>query len=462
MAVIVMMAMMSLPTPVVEDLRDLIITPGDSEELETSDELEELVDEPVDIDVTVAELLPAPSVATDAMPVATEDLSAASTMIEIDPVGLQTGPASDDLVRSVAGIAGDAFSGRSGAARQQLAAKAGATDASEAAVARGLRWLAAHQLPDGSWSFNHLKAPACRGQCRNPGEYDNARNGATAMALLPFLGAGQTHRDGQYKNEVGAGLLYLIKSMKFDRSGGSLIDAGNMYSHGLSSIALCESYAMTRDKNLQAPAQQAINFICSAQDPAGGGWRYHPRQAGDTSVVGWQLMALKSGHMGYLRIPAITIAKASLYLNSVQANNGANYGYTTPGTGPATTAIGLLCRMQLGWKKDHPALQRGAKFLSDKGPDKKNMYFNYYATQVLRHLEGPMWEKWNTAMRDQLVATQAKDGHQDGSWFFGETHHSEKGGRLYDTCMATMVLEVYYRHLPIYSKMSTEDVFPLE
>ena len=67
------------------------------------------------------------------------------------------------------------------------------------------------------------------------------------------------------------------------------------------------------------PAQAALNFICSAQDPVGGGWRYEPRQPGDTSVVGWQIMALKSGYMAYLDVPAATVKKAFDFLDSVQS-----------------------------------------------------------------------------------------------------------------------------------------------
>ncbi len=198
------------------------------------------------------------------------------------------------------------------------------------------------------------------------------------MALLPFLGAGQTHRQGKYRQQVQAGLYYLVNRMRVGPEGGSLFEpGGSMYSHGLASIVLCEAYAMTRDKGLYGPAQQALNFICYAQDPVGGGWRYQPRQAGDTSVVGWQLMALKSGHMAYLRVPPITIQRASRFLDSVQANDGANYGYTDPGTGPGTTAIGLLCRMYLGWPKDHPALERGSRWLAERGPSKTDMYYNY-------------------------------------------------------------------------------------
>jgi len=169
-------------------------------------------------------------------------------------------------------------------------------------------------------------------------------------------------------------------------------------------------------------------------------------------------MALKSAHMAYLHVPPIVVKKASAYLDSVQSDSGAEYGYTSPGKGDSTTAIGLLCRMYLGWKQDNGALQRGAQYVSNKGPSKTNMYYNYYATQVMRHMEGDMWTKWNGVMRDQLVDSQSQTGHEKGSWIMADAH-GKKGGRLYCTSMATMILEVYYRHLPIYRKQSTEEDF---
>ena len=105
--------------------------------------------------------------------------------------------------------------------------------------------------------------------------------------------------------------------------------------------------------------------------------------------------------------------------------------------------------------------KRGAEMISNWGPSDSNMYFNYYATQVMRHMEGEMWKKWNGQMRDWLIAQQVKGGPEEGSWFLkGRTHANQRGGRLYCTSMATMVLEVYYRHMPIYGSQSTEEDFP--
>lgn len=142
----------------------------------------------------------------------------------------------------------------------------------------------------------------------------------------------------------------------------------------------------------------------------------------------------------------------------MQADDGAAYGYDNPGNAPGTTAVGLLCRMYLGWKKDHPALQRGVDRLAKSGPS-KDLYTSYYSTQILHHVEGDRWVSWNTKMRDMLVTTQSKAAHEAGSWYDGvETGHgAHVAGRLYCTSLATMILEVYYRHLPIYGASSIDD-----
>jgi len=237
---------------------------------------------------------------------------------------------------------------------------------------------------------------------------------------------------------------------------------GNMYSHGIAAIAICEAYAMTGDKKLQTPAAAALNFITYAQDPSGGGWRYLPHDKGDTSVLGWQLMALKSGYMASLPVAPQTIRKASQFLDGVQSEGGALYGYLDANKGTdATVAVGLLSRMYLGWKKDNPVLQNGVKWLSRRGPSVNNMYYNYYATQVVHHWGGEEWKIWNQQMRDYLVHAQAKEDHERGSWFFkGGDLGSAAGGRLYCTAMAAMILEVYHHYMPIYGSRSIDDDFP--
>lgn len=391
------------------------------------------------------------------------DALAPPANVEFSDIGLGRAPITD-LTKEIGKYSGSGkgLDGRGAAARKGLVASRGGSAETEEAVALALIWLSQHQNADGSWSIDHRKGGNCQGRCSHPGQPDNCNIAATALALLPFLGAGQTHKDGKYQKNVQAGLYYLANRMKVGPNGGDLSyePGGNMYGHGLASIVLCEAYAMTQDRGLAGPAQLAVNFISYAQDPVGGGWRYSPKMPGDTSVLGWQLMALKSAHMAYLNVPPQTIRGATNFLNTVQVDSGSAYGYVDPGRGLATTAIGLLCRMYLGWKHDDPALQRGIEFLSQQGPSQTNMYYNYYATQAMIQYEGEPWEKWNAKMKPQLVSTQSKNGHETGSWYFDERGHiTEKGGRLYCTSMACMTLEVYYRFLPIYKQESTKDDF---
>jgi hypothetical protein len=111
----------------------------------------------------------------------------------------------------------------------------------------------------------------------------------------------------------------------------------------------------------------------------------------------------------------------------------------------------LLCRMYLGWNLQNSGLRRGLELLAQRHPprgSRPNIYYWYYATQVLHHAGGPAWEARNLKMRDMLVQMQETDGHAAGSWPPRGPFAAE-GGRLYMTALAICTLEVYYRHAPM-------------
>jgi hypothetical protein len=454
LSILLIFSAMRIELPAVAEITQLFSAPGESD---TPDELESFSDpfEDVAFELNNPTSFEADDIVNDEIVFEPDDMPM-MTSIEM-PDLLMDNPALSQPFSVMGSIDGD-LGGRQmpGA----MAAKFGGSEGSEIAVKRALDWLAKHQCADGGWTFDLKSCPSCRGQCENSGTDDKARNAATGLALLPFLGAGFTQDEGEYRQVVDRGIFFLTSRMNRTQQGASFHEPdGRMYSHGICSIALCEAYAMTRDRNLAAPAQSALNFIAYAQDPSGGGWRYEPRQSGDTSVVGWQLMALKSGRMAFLDVNDNVFAGAYNFLNTVQADNGAQYGYADPAMNrKATTAIGLLSRMYLGWDHDNEALQRGVQKLSEWGPDEKDIYYDYYATQVMRHNDGDLWEAWNLTMRDYLVSDQESTGHERGSWFFDD-NHGRRGGRLYCTAMSTMILEVYYRHMPIYRMDSTEEDF---
>jgi len=371
--------------------------------------------------------------------------------------GRRTEPSNkpSDKPRAFAGPTGGGWEGRDPIARSALAGRRGGNKQSELAVERGLRWLAAHQREDGSWSFD-LTKPPCGGMCRNSGSEPSA-TAATGIALLPFLGAGYTHQQGEHQPIVNRGLYSLGVRAIATPHGIDLRGGSTMYAQALAAIALCEAYGMTRDEALKDVAQGALRFIVHAQDLEGGGWRYTPGEPGDVTVTGWQLMALRSGQLAKLEVPSPTIGLVEKFLDGVQTDGGARYRYQIPRKPePTTTSVGLLCRMYLGWGRDRPALYRGVSFLHKLGPSKSNVYYDYYATQVLHFWEGPEWQAWNPRMRDHLIATQAQSSHEAGSWHFADPY-GDKGGRLYTTAMALMILEVYYRHMPLYEQRAIHE-----
>lgn len=368
-----------------------------------------------------------------------------------------------------AGSGGDGvgFGGRGQGHRKAQVGRGGGTRQSERAVAGALNWLHRHQMPEGNWSLHDFPTRCGKdGPCSGAGgEKQNV--GATAMALLPFLAAGQTHvSKGPYQATIAKGIYWLQKTQKAD---GDLRGGGSMYSHGLASIALCEAYGMSGDKSVGASAQKAINFVQMAQNQTTGGWRYVPGDAGDTSVVGWQLMALKSAHMANLTVNPATFEKTKVWLKScAKGQYGEQYSYEPKGGGtPAMSAVGLLCEQYLGTKRIDGKMTGGSTYLMAHMPDMKtrNTYYWYYATQVMHNLGGADWDTWNRKMRKTLIEAQDKTGCAAGSWDPEKPKGDPwggQGGRIMMTALSALTLEVYYRYLPLYKLDTEEELKPVE
>ncbi|MCE9554008.1 MAG: terpene cyclase/mutase family protein [Planctomycetes bacterium] len=328
----------------------------------------------------------------------------------------------------------------------------------EKSVAAALRWLARHQNKSGSWSLSRFSINCTEGVCSGHGSAESDAAG-TAMGLLPFLASGYTHhKPNIYQQTVYRGVTWLITHQNPSNGDLSAGSGQMMYSHGLATIALCEAYGMSGDDRVGRAAQAAINFIQFAQDKQGGGWRYKPGEAGDTSVVGWQVMALKSGQMAKLQVNQRALDGAKKFLAAASGSEyGAKFGYT-PGAGgtPTMSGVGLLCRQYLGAAKDDPGLIEGSKYLMVNLPDpnaNRNIYYWYYATQVMHNMQGDDWQTWDLKMRRTLKKTQERQGCAAGSWDPDKPTADawgQHGGRVMMTSLSCLTLEVYYRYLPLY------------
>ncbi len=388
---------------------------------------------------------------------------------------------------------GYSVDGRSAGKRSELAMQNGGSAATEAAVEAAIIWLVKHQFPNGSWSTiqDH---PDCMGKCRFGSIEDGvlgSRNpksiAATGLALLTMLGAGYTHREGPYRDEVYRALQYLLGAMQNGdptsedpRMPGQFSSNTRhmMYEQGIASFALCEAYQMTKDKWLEPGCQRAINFLRSSQ-AYDGSWGYYPGETGDLSIVGWQMMALRSASASGLEVPVHNIRRIDTFLSSKSLDNNSSYFYRRVREPvPEMTAIGGLMRLMRGWSPTDPRIQKNIQLVvfrgpgpEDDGPELTDVYFNYYATNLLFYAKSGAWPMWNERLKEIYLASQSKEGHEAGSWFAYRndaegngfsTQASDEGlnmigGRLYTTTMAALTLEVYYRILPIQKDPSKID-----
>ena len=357
--------------------------------------------------------------------------------------------------------------------RGRIAGFRGATHASEGAVEAALRWFARHQSPNGQWDVDGY-ALNCEGAVRcEPGQQHTGSDGdlaCTGYALLCFLGAGYDHRSlNKYRVVVRSGLEWLLSQQQDD----GLFGKRN-YEHAVAAMALIEAYAMTNDLQLKEPAQRAVDIILERQsiDPDGYplGWDYAQgnvkRQ--DSSVTGWNVMALKSAKVASLDVGQGLAGAKRWLVGAWQAAN-ANwdeidaYGVSSfPYVWNASTGdtkhdnrmpMGALCAVFLGSDAKDPMLQSMVnRIVAEQKPASypTNTYYLYYNTMAVFQVGGEHFKTWNEPVRDMLVEAQRQDDCFSGSWDWeGTGFHGHHTGRLLSTAYCCLSLEVYYRYLPM-------------
>jgi hypothetical protein len=383
-----------------------------------------------------------------------------------------TGPLTESVSPPIASQAvPKIYADRMATDRAEIARRYGGSPEAEAAVQVALYWLAVNQSADGRWDpdlFGAGQEHQVLGHHRE-GAGAKADTGITGLALLAFLGAGNTHQKGEYATNVQRGLEFLLSTQGSDGNlAGSAERFAFMYSHGMATFALSEAYAMTGDKRLEPAVRAAINYTISAQLPSTGGWRYQAKEKsielGDTSQLGWQLMAIKSAELAGIEIPSRVQDGAVRYLKIVstgQHGGKASYQPGPPRPTTAMTAEALVCRQFLGMARDNPASGEAGDFLLQDlpSPQKINLYYWYYGTLGMFQLQGQHWQRWNQAMQTTLVSRQRNDGSLAGSWD-PDCQWGGYGGRVYSTAVATLCLEVYYRYLPLYRMAETRTTTP--
>jgi len=395
---------------------------------------------------------------------------------EGDPDMFADSPFDDKAFNNVIGIGGGAggkFGGRFGKKRGGTRGGAG----TEQALKDGLEWLKRHQASDGSWDCDGFmdNCVTCPSEADGAGQPDQDV-GVTGLALLAFLGDGNTLKKGPYKEVVSRGIKWLRQQQ--DHSGLIGEHRGHhfIYNHGIATLAISEAYFFSKSPLIRNNVQKAVDYIHEARDRDGHGtWRYDVPSLGDsdTSITGWMVFALKSAEESGIDVEKDALTDSLLWIEEVTDDVSGRIGYNDRGgrssrvqglnsdypvdKTESMTAVGLLCRVFLGQTpKDTPIMKTEGELLLKALPEYKmdgdqrlvDWYYWYYGSYAMYQLGGKYWKGWQGAMERAVVKSQRHDGDFKGSWDLdGPWAHS--GGRVYTTALGVLCLEVYFRYAQV-------------
>lgn len=371
-------------------------------------------------------------------------------------------------VQGGGGTSNDPFVGRrTGSARGGAVKRYGGSDASEAAVLKALKWLKKNQNTGqaemGSWGSQYKVA-------------------MTGLALLAFLGHGDTHESPEFEQTIKEALNFLATQSDQSQAptSGYIGTARFEYQHPIATYAMCEDYALTHYAALKPVCINAVTLIINAQRPdgswdydyntgPGGVYNLKNRPSGDSSISAWNVQALVAAKNTGLEIPGLdeALRRSHSWFHAIYSREQGRFGYAVPDRlhSDALDGIGVLSLQLLGDSDAAEIKQTLPRLLTVetkfRSGNANSTYGWYYITQALFHVGGHWWAEWNTRLRDQLVENQDADGSWgspgSAAWQDNMTTNKVKGKdtRVYHTTLMCLALEVYYRFLPTFNIMKT-------
>ena len=224
------------------------------------------------------------------------------------------------------------------------------------AVDVALKFLAKEQATDGSWGNTAI----------------------TGFVLMAFMSNGHVPNQGDYGKVVAAGVRHLLSCSRDD---GYIVGtrSGNMYCHGMATLALSQIYGMTGDVEVKKILKKAIELIIKTQNNEGG-WRYDPSPTGaDISVTIMQVMALRGAKDAGLQVPDKVMADSIKYINKCYDKPSGGYKYQpySAGAGYARTAAGV-CVLQLNGDYDAETIKKSVAYMEKLGDDRAHYWYGHY------------------------------------------------------------------------------------
>ena len=310
----------------------------------------------------------------------------------------------------------------------------------EAAIAKGLKSLAAEQGEDGGFGAGRW----------------GKNIAVSALACIALMADGNLPGRGQYGHNVERGLEFVLKSANETGLLAAETTNGPMYGHGFATLFLGEVYGMTKgggETALSSRVHETLVKACTLIERSQnneGGWRYNPvPYDADISVTICQIMALRSARNAGIEVPKEVIDRAVEYVRKCQnADGGFRYQASAGFSAWPRSAAGVASLYYAGIYQDD-AIDRGISYLLSNalpgqtpGPGAHFYYGHYYAVQAMYLAGGDNWAKWWPAIRSDLIRTQ----QNDGAW------QDPSVGPVYGTSMALIILQMPKRFLPIFQK----------
>lgn len=339
----------------------------------------------------------------------------------------------------------------------------------DAAVARGLAWLAARQNDNGFWHG----LVGCRGgrSSYNPMTSlelqigtGSGHLGVTALCGMAFLAGGHLPGRGTYGSNVRRATDAVLSCVQ---ENGFITACGTrMYSHAFATLYLAEVYGTISDQRLKSGLEHATKIIVDCQN-AQGGWRYNAfSRDSDLSVTVCQLQALRAARNIGIDISKKTIDRAVDYVRRHQVPEGrakGRYYYNIYGRRAfrkadhySIQAAAATCLISAGIY-DSELLDPVIDFLAEEAavvteyePHHYHFWYgNYYASQVFFHADGLLregcFDRYYGAIRAHLLADQQADGR----WL---NPQQEGPGDEFATAVACIVLQIPKQYLPIFQR----------
>ena len=336
----------------------------------------------------------------------------------------------------------------------------GGTPQCEEAVVKSLKWLQKQQNRDGSWGDG-------------PQNYKCAMTG---LALLSYLAHCETPLSEDFGETVLKGISFLVDlGMKNPVISEQPALKEICYDHAVATYALCEAYTFCKQMdipsiaNLEQVVTKAVDQIMKGQN-ANGGWAYNyntqPGAHTDLSVTGWNVQALKAAEHGGIKPSRgeirAALRKAAMYCRKTALPDGL-FSYQENGREPRASLVGVgVLSLQMCGSGSDSTARRGLDWMLKNtnqpfnwkaNNTSSNLYQHYYGVQAAMNRGGDVWKAYNRAFRDSTLGAQASDGSFAPNGFPGpgglvNTNGGSINDKIYRQCLATLMLEVYYRFLP--------------